>query len=104
MVEPTAHNGRVVGSSPAPTTTFEVYMFEIYGRDNCIWCDRAKALLDSKGLQYNFHNIETDSKRRAEFNFIFRDAKTVPQICTGMYDEVQFIGGYTDLVGYLAQR
>lgn len=76
-------------------------MFEVYGRNNCVWCDRAKALLDEKGLKYVYHNIEEDSKALSEFKFIFRDAKTVPQIATGMYDSVNVIGGYEDLRTWL---
>jgi glutaredoxin len=76
-------------------------LFEIYGRNNCVWCDRAKALLDEKGLPYTYHNIEEDIKALAEFKFTFRGAKTVPQIATGMYDEVKVIGGYEDLHEWL---
>lgn len=76
-------------------------LFEIYGRSNCQWCDNAKTLLDSKGLKYNYYDIEKDSKALSEFKFIFRGAKTVPQILTGAYDEVTVIGGYTDLVEWL---
>lgn len=78
-------------------------MFEIYGRNNCVWCDRAKELLDSRGLKYTFWNIEEDSKALSEFKFLFKGAKTVPQILTGAYDEVNVIGGYTELVEWLKQ-
>lgn len=78
-------------------------MFEVYGRNNCVWCERAKALLNEKGLPFAYYNIEEDSKALHEFKFIFRGAKTVPQICIGMYDEVEVIGGYEDLVKWLKQ-
>jgi glutaredoxin len=79
-------------------------MFEIYGHDQCSWCTKAKELLDSRGLKYTYHNIREDSKAMAEFRFLFRDAKTVPQIATGMYDEVRVIGGYEALTEYLAKN
>jgi glutaredoxin len=76
-------------------------LFEIYGRNNCSYCDAAKALLEREGLKYVYHNIEEDPKALAEFKFIFRDAKSVPQIATGMYDSVNVIGGYEDLRAWL---
>lgn len=79
-------------------------MFEIYGRNNCSYCDAAKTYLTAKGLKYTYHNIEEDKKALAEFKFIFRDAKTVPQIAIGMYDEVVVIGGFEELVKWLSTQ
>lgn len=78
-------------------------MYEIYGRNNCQWCDAAKALLERKGLKYTYHNIEENSKALSEFKFMFPNAKTVPQIVTGVYDQVTIIGGYKELEQWLNQ-
>lgn len=52
-------------------------MYIIYGKDNCIWCDRAKELLDGV---YIFKNVMTSEIHRDEFLEEFPGAKTVPKI------------------------
>ena len=72
-------------------------MFEVYGRNNCVWCDRAKALLDEKSLPYRYYNIEEDENDLIDFKILFPGKKTVPQIMTGSL----YIGGYEDLNNWL---
>lgn len=77
-------------------------MFEIYGRNNCVWCDRAKALLDEKGLTYKYMNIEENENYLEAFKENFPGAKTVPQIIKlDWYDVDEWIGGYEDLHEWL---
>lgn len=76
-------------------------MFIIYGQPNCVWCERARQLLTSKGYTFEYHDITSEPKALAEFKFLFKEARSVPQIATGLYDEVKVIGGYEDLVSYL---
>lgn len=77
-------------------------MFEIYGRSNCTWCDAAKALLERKGLQYLYYDIENDENRRDEFKGFFPEAKTVPQILHWPNDNFVCVGTFKDLEKYLA--
>ncbi|RUP39326.1 MAG: glutaredoxin [Acinetobacter sp.] len=72
-------------------------MFEIYGRNNCVWCDRAKELLDTKEIPYRYKNIEMDSAALLDFKILFPGKKTVPQIMKGSL----YIGGYENLVEWL---
>ena len=53
---------------------------EIYTQWGCPYCVRAKALLDSKGVQYTEYDVTMDSKKRAEMVDRKPDARTVPQI------------------------
>ncbi|MCW1403318.1 glutaredoxin 3 [Novosphingobium sp. MW5] len=53
---------------------------EIYTQWGCPYCVRAKALLDSKGVQYTEYDVTMDSKKRAEMVERKPDARTVPQI------------------------
>lgn len=72
-------------------------MLHIVVRDNCQWCDMAKALLDEKGLPYKTYNIgapETPFR-----SFIRETARTAPQIWE--CDLFGYIGGYDDLKAYL---
>lgn len=52
-------------------------MYIIYGKDNCVWCDRAKELLDGV---YIFKNVMTSEMHRDEFLEGFPGAKSVPKI------------------------
>ena len=65
---------------------------EIYTKPFCPFCHRAKALLDSKGVQYQEFDISRDTNLQAEM--IKRSKRrTVPQI---FFDE-KHIGGSDDL-------
>ena len=58
----------------------------------CGYCVRAKALLDSRGLQYEEIHLEDDAGFRARLNEL-TGGWTVPQI---LIDD-RPIGGYTEL-------
>lgn len=70
---------------------------EIYTKNNCIWCDRAKLLLDSKDIEFKEIDLSDDQKREKFYNSIGKNVKTVPQI----YIDDLRIGGYQDLVAWL---
>jgi len=69
---------------------------EIYTKNNCIWCDRAKLLLDSKNIEFKEIDLSDDQKREKFYNSIGENVKTVPQI----YIDDLRIGGYQDLVAW----
>lgn len=69
---------------------------EIYTKNNCIWCDRAKLLLDSKDIEFKEIDLSDDQKREQFYNSIGENVKTVPQI----YINDLRIGGYQDLVAW----
>ena len=69
---------------------------EIYTKNNCIWCDRAKLLLDSKDIEFKEIDLSDDQKREKFYNSIGQNVKTVPQI----YIDDLRIGGYQDLVAW----
>ena len=69
---------------------------EIYTKNNCIWCDRAKLLLDSKDIEFKEIDLSDDQKREKFYNSIGKNVKTVPQI----YIDDLRIGGYQDLVAW----
>jgi glutaredoxin 3 len=65
---------------------------EVYSSHNCPWCGRAKALLESKGLDYNEINISKDHVKSLEM--IERSGRrTVPQI----FIDDEPIGGFDEL-------
>ena len=69
---------------------------EIYTKNNCIWCDRAKLLLDSKDIEFKEIDLSDDQKREKFYNSIGENVKTVPQI----YIDNLRVGGYQDLVAW----
>ena len=69
----------------------------IYTKDNCIWCDRAKILLDSKKITYNEIDLSDDSERLKFYEKIGDNVKTVPQV----FIDDNRIGGFQDLKVFL---
>tara|TARA_B100001996_G_scaffold244959_1_gene189684 strand:+ start:879 stop:1106 length:228 start_codon:yes stop_codon:yes gene_type:complete len=69
----------------------------IYTKDNCIWCDRAKILLDSKKISYNEIDLSDDSERLKFYENIGDNVKTVPQV----FIDDKRIGGFQDLKVFL---
>jgi len=56
-------------------------MLTVYSKNNCPFCDRAKALLESKGVAYNEVNIEKDPESRQML--VDAGLRSVPQIYHG---------------------
>ena len=64
----------------------------------CAYCDKAKALLDSKGIDYTEYDLSANEGSIELFKIL--GYKTIPIITQG--DRV--IGGYVDLMRYLNPR
>lgn len=69
-------------------------MITVYSKNNCPFCDRAKALLENKGVEYKVVNIEDEPDAR-EF-LVDQGLRSVPQIFN---DGVLLAGGYQGLAG-----
>lgn len=65
---------------------------EIWGKENCAFCTRAKALVESKGVDYVYKQLGKDFTREDVLE-AFPGAKTFPQI---KIDDIS-IGGYEEL-------
>jgi len=66
---------------------------EIYTKAFCPYCSRAKALLDSKGVEYEEIDITMGGPRRPEMIQRASGRTTVPQI----FIDGKHIGGSDDL-------
>ena len=73
-------------------------MYVIITRDQCNFCDDAKALMKAKGIQYVEYNIQSDSSKWLLSLLKRSSITTVPQVFN---DKGTHIGGYTDLKEYL---
>lgn len=67
---------------------------EIYTWRTCPYCVRAKALLDSKGVEYQEYAIDGDEDARARMSERANGRRTVPQI---FVEETHHVGGCDDL-------
>ena len=73
-------------------------MIEIYGKPQCPFCDRAKALCEQRELKYTYKQLGTDFTRE-EVLEMFPGARTFPQIKV----HGTSIGGYDKLGTYLEE-
>ncbi|MBI3773477.1 MAG: glutaredoxin 3 [Gammaproteobacteria bacterium] len=67
---------------------------EIYTTRHCSFCQHAKRLLDSKGVEYIEYGLDFDPDERETMLQRSDGRRTVPQI----FINNQHIGGYQDLV------
>lgn len=69
-------------------------MYVVITRDQCNFCDQAKALLKGANLPYVEYNIQTASSKWLLYLLKRSSITTVPQIFD---DKGTHIGGYTEL-------
>lgn len=70
----------------------------IWSKDMCPYCERAKALLKQKGVQYEERKIGGGYTKEQLLESV-PNARTVPQI----FLDGTLIGGYDDLVKYYSE-
>lgn len=73
----------------------------IYGRPQCKWCDAAKELCDSEGIEYEYINIREAGIDAAKLSQICgTTVDTVPQI----FADGAHIGGYDKFAPYVSEN
>lgn len=75
-------------------------MWVIITRNQCNFCDSAKALLKGHRLDYITYNVQDSSSKWLLSLLKAGNITTVPQIFT---NKGEHIGGYTDLVEHLKE-
>ena len=73
-------------------------MIEIYGTDNCVFCDRAKELLKMYEKEYTYIDVTETEDMTASFFKKFPDVRTVSEIALS---DGHYIGGYKELKKWL---
>lgn len=73
-------------------------MIEVYGKDGCIYCEKAVSLLNERSMKYTYYKLGEDITVD-EFKEKFPGQKTVPVITTFGLN----IGGYEALQGYIEE-
>ena len=69
-------------------------MYTMITRNDCKYCDKAKALLKSKNIDFITYNVEEGSSKWVLSLMKEANIKTVPQIFS---TDGSLIGGYRDL-------
>lgn len=84
--------------------------YMIYGKDNCMYCERAKDLLDSKGFDYHYFTLGKDYDRD-QLQELAPGALTVPQIWyiqdieeAFAMDSWIYIGGFIQLEKFVKKE
>ena len=70
---------------------------ELYTKDQCIWCDRAKGLLNAYSIDFVEFDLSNDEERLKFYENIGNNVKTVPQV----FIDDKRVGGYQDLKEWL---
>lgn len=77
----------------------EVKHFVIYTKDGCSYCDKAFKLLEKYGESYTEVNV---SKQDTALDLLKEAGfKTVPQVFSILDGNVEHIGGFDELEGFL---
>ena len=72
----------------------------IYSKNNCVFCNKAKHLVKSLGLDYTEKKLEEFDSPQAMLEDIGKQVRTMPQIKI----DGKLIGGYNQLVEYFADQ
>ena len=71
----------------------------VWSKDQCTFCVQAKALLESKGIEYEERNIMHGTWTKEQLLEAVPSARTVPQI---FLDE-EYVGGFNELKNKLTE-
>jgi glutaredoxin len=75
---------------------------EVYSKNNCPYCVKAeKLLLDS---QIEYEKLDAVALREALIDRVTADTGTAPRSVPQIYIDGEYVGGYDQLVPYLAER
>lgn len=64
----------------------------VWSKNQCPFCVQAKAMLESKGIEYEERNVSQDWTREQLFEAV-PTARTLPQI----FLDGEYVGGFTEL-------
>lgn len=69
----------------------------VWSKNACPFCDQAKKLLDSKGIEYEERNLSAEKWTKEQLLEAVPTARTLPQI----FLDDNYIGGFTELRKHL---
>jgi glutaredoxin 3 len=72
----------------------------VFSKNNCVYCNKAKTLLNNLGLTYEEKKYEDYESVDALLEDIGKKVRTMPQIKI----DGKLIGGYNQLIEYFADK
>ena len=75
-------------------------MITVYSKPNCTYCEKAKYLLKSLGLEYEEKIVTKDLSIDELYKALGKQVRTIPQIVI----DGKHIGGYNELKEYFADQ
>jgi glutaredoxin len=69
-------------------------MIVIYGKNNCVWCDKAKEVANNFQLKYEYKNVDDNHEFALEVYEKLPDLQTFPQI----WWHEKHVGGCVDFL------
>jgi glutaredoxin 3 len=69
----------------------------VWSKDSCTFCVQAKALLESKGIEFEERNITQGTWSKEQLLEAVPTARTLPQI----FVDDAYVGGFTELRKHL---
>ena len=72
----------------------------IYSKNNCVFCNKAKHLVKTLGLDYTEKKMEEFDSPQAMLEDIGKQVRAMPQIKI----DGKLVGGYNQLVEYFADQ
>lgn len=72
-------------------------MYVIYGKKGCANCEKAKNLLSSKGLEYQYLVLDEDYTREELISVCPFPPRELPQIFKSIDGVEKYIGAWSDL-------
>lgn len=73
---------------------------EVYGKEDCTYCDRTKALLAQNNLSYDYYDVEKDQILNEASAARANGYRKVPRI----FVDNEFLAGYDGLRDWLKKR
>lgn len=69
----------------------------IYGKDNCVNCDKSKLLCQMQSLHYQYHTVGSDISVEQLWQKVGQTVRSLPQIFLQREGTTEYVGGYDDL-------
>ena len=80
--------------------------FTVYGFDGCAYCEKAKELLQSKDLEYVYHDVIKNGHGALEDmqQHVYEASGIYPRTVPQIFVDDRYIGGYDDLSAYFTAK
>ena len=69
----------------------------IYGKDNCIHCDKTRMLCQIQSIDFQYHSVGTDISVEELHDRVGHPVRGLPQIFIHRDERTTYVGGYEEL-------